>query len=85
MSQNPDKPHSSEEKSSGLEDGQESLDNPDQSIRKRIRPSAPGSYRDDTPKCKQNCLKKIHNSVFFFSGDNHDFFLFIVFCVSLTA
>uniref|UniRef100_A0A8C3CZ10 T-complex 11 like 1 n=1 Tax=Cairina moschata TaxID=8855 RepID=A0A8C3CZ10_CAIMO len=50
MSQNPDKPHSSEEKSSGLEDGQESLDNPDQSIRKRIRPSAPGSYRDDTPK-----------------------------------
>ncbi|XP_040415645.1 T-complex protein 11-like protein 1 isoform X1 [Cygnus olor] len=50
MSQNPDKPHSSEEKLSGLEDGQESLDNPDQSIRKRIRQSAPGSYRDDTPK-----------------------------------
>lgn len=50
MSQNPDKPLSSEEKSSGLEDGQESLDNPDQSIRKRIRQSAPGSYRDDTPK-----------------------------------
>ncbi|KAF1676764.1 T11L1 protein, partial [Pygoscelis papua] len=51
MSQNPDKPHSSEEKLSGLEDGQEeSLDNPDQSIRKRIRQSAPGSHRDDTPK-----------------------------------
>ncbi|XP_009954658.1 PREDICTED: T-complex protein 11-like protein 1 [Leptosomus discolor] len=51
MSQNPDKPHSSEEKSSGLEDGQEeSLDNPDQSIRKRIRQSAPGLHRDDTPK-----------------------------------
>lgn len=59
MSQNPDKPHSSEEKLSGLEDGQEeSLDNPDQFIRKRIRQSAPGSHRDDTPKCKQNCFIK---------------------------
>ncbi|KFV98354.1 T-complex protein 11-like 1, partial [Eurypyga helias] len=49
--QNPDKPHSSEGKLSGLEDGQEeSLDNPDQSIRKRIRQSAPGSHTDDTPK-----------------------------------
>ncbi|NXG52920.1 T11L1 protein, partial [Psilopogon haemacephalus] len=51
MSQNPDKPHSSEEKLNGLEDGQEeSSDNPDQSIRKRIRQSAPGSPRGDTPK-----------------------------------
>jgi len=57
MSQNPDKPHSSEDKLSGLEDGQEeSLDNLDQSIRKRIRQSAPGSHKDDTPKCKQNCF-----------------------------
>ncbi|NXU84188.1 T11L1 protein, partial [Xiphorhynchus elegans] len=51
MSQNPDKLQSSEEELSGLEDGQEdSLDNPDQSVRKRIRQSAPGSHRDDTPK-----------------------------------
>ncbi|NXC46672.1 T11L1 protein, partial [Penelope pileata] len=50
MSQNPDKPPSSEEKSSVLEDDQESLDNPDQSVRKRIRQSVPGSHRDDTPK-----------------------------------
>lgn len=51
MSQNPDKLHSSEEKLSGLEDDQEeSLDNSDQSVRKRIRQSAPGSHRDDTPK-----------------------------------
>ncbi|KAK2535775.1 Tcp11l1 [Columba guinea] len=51
MSQNPDKPHSSEEKLSGVEDGQEeSSDNPDRSVRKRIRQSAPGSHRDDTPK-----------------------------------
>lgn len=82
MSQNPDKPHSSEEKSSGLEDGQESLDNPDQSIRKRIRQSAPGSYRDDTPKCKQNCLKK-YTILYFFQRRQSWFF--IVFRVSLTA
>ncbi|NXX22660.1 T11L1 protein, partial [Podargus strigoides] len=51
MSQNPDKPHSSEEKLSGSEDDQEeSLDNPDQSIRKRTQQSAPGSDRDDTPQ-----------------------------------
>ncbi|XP_071415147.1 T-complex protein 11-like protein 1 isoform X2 [Pithys albifrons albifrons] len=52
MSQNPDKLHSSEEELSGLEDGQEqeNSDNPDQSVRKRIRQSAPGSQRDDTPK-----------------------------------
>ncbi|XP_065539298.1 T-complex protein 11-like protein 1 isoform X3 [Lathamus discolor] len=51
MSQNPDKPPSSKEKSSELGDGQEeSLDNPDQSVRKRIRQSALGSHRDDTPK-----------------------------------
>ncbi|XP_010008381.1 PREDICTED: T-complex protein 11-like protein 1 [Nestor notabilis] len=51
MSQNPDKPPSSEEKSSGLEDGrEESLDNPDQSVRKRIRQSTSGSHRDATPK-----------------------------------
>lgn len=57
MSQNPDKLNSSEEKLSGLEDDQEeNLDNLDQSVRKRIRQSAPGSHRDDTPKCKQNCF-----------------------------
>ncbi|NXT00035.1 T11L1 protein, partial [Jacana jacana] len=51
MSQNPDKPHSSDEKLSGLEDGQEeSLDNPDRSVRKRIPQRAPGSHRDDRPK-----------------------------------
>ncbi|NWS68363.1 T11L1 protein, partial [Crotophaga sulcirostris] len=51
MSQNPDKPPSSEEKLSGLEDGQEeSLDNLDQSVRKRIRQITPGSHQDDTPK-----------------------------------
>lgn len=75
MSQNPDKPHSSEEKLSGLEDCQEeSLDNPDQSIRKRIRQSAPGSHKDDTPKCKQNCFikkKKVVNVIIFFGGGNH--------------
>lgn len=65
MSQNPHKPHSSEEKLSALEDDQESLDN---SIRKRIQQSVPGSHRDDTPKCKKNCplfkeTKKKYNSV----------------------
>ncbi|NXD43472.1 T11L1 protein, partial [Copsychus sechellarum] len=51
MSQNPDKVNSSEEKLSGLEDDQEeNLDNSDQSVRKRIRQSAPGSHRDETPK-----------------------------------
>ncbi|NXR56819.1 T11L1 protein, partial [Hippolais icterina] len=51
MSQNPDKLNSSEGKLSGLEDDQEeNLDNSDQSVRKRIRQSAPGSHRDDTPK-----------------------------------
>ncbi|NWH59260.1 T11L1 protein, partial [Geococcyx californianus] len=51
MSQNPDKPPSSEEKSSGLEDDQEeSLDNPNQSVRKRVRQSTLRSHRDDTPK-----------------------------------
>ncbi|NXY85270.1 T11L1 protein, partial [Alcedo cyanopectus] len=51
MSQNPDKPHPSEEKLSDLEDAQEeSLDSQDQSIRKRIQQSAPGLHRDDTPK-----------------------------------
>ncbi|NXL85481.1 T11L1 protein, partial [Alectura lathami] len=50
MSQNPEKPHSSEEKWSGLEGGQESLDDPDRSVRERIRQSAPGPHRDDTPK-----------------------------------
>lgn len=59
MSQNPDKLHSSEEKLSGLEDDQEETsDNSDQSVRKRIRQSAPGSHRDGTPKCKQNCFMK---------------------------
>lgn len=72
MSQNPDKPHSSEEKLSGVEDGQEeSSDNPDRSVRKRIRQSAPGSHRDDTPKCKQNCFIQFKKSVFFFHGDNY--------------
>lgn len=68
MSQNPHGPHSSEEKLSALEDDQESLDN---STRKRIQQSVPGSHRDDTPKCKQNCplfkkkikTKKKYNSV----------------------
>ncbi|NXJ13814.1 T11L1 protein, partial [Odontophorus gujanensis] len=50
MSQNPHKPHSSEEKLSALEDDQESVDNSEQSVRKRIRQSVPGSHRDDTPK-----------------------------------
>lgn len=57
MSENSDKPHSSEDKLSGSEDGQEeSLDNPDQSIRRRVRHSAPVSQGDDTLKCKQNCF-----------------------------
>ncbi|NXJ69928.1 T11L1 protein, partial [Rostratula benghalensis] len=60
MSQNPDKPHSSEEKLSGLEDSQEeSLDNSDQSVRKRIRQSAPGSHSDDTPKSSSPRLVSI--------------------------
>ncbi|KAM8807396.1 T-complex protein 11-like protein 1 [Eudromia elegans] len=51
MSQDPDKPHTSGEKAGALEDDQEaSVDSVDQSIRKRIRQSAPGSHRDDTPK-----------------------------------
>ncbi|XP_064369002.1 T-complex protein 11-like protein 1 isoform X1 [Dromaius novaehollandiae] len=51
MSHNPDKPHKSEEELSVSEDDQEeSVDNVGQSIRKRIRQSAPGSHRDDTPK-----------------------------------
>ncbi|XP_062432892.1 T-complex protein 11-like protein 1 isoform X2 [Rhea pennata] len=51
MSQNPDKPHTSEEKLSVSEDDQEeSVDNVDQSIRKRTGESATGSHRDDTPK-----------------------------------
>ncbi|XP_052551610.1 T-complex protein 11-like protein 1 isoform X2 [Tympanuchus pallidicinctus] len=50
MSQNPHKPHSSEEKLSALEDDQESLDNSEQSIRNRIQQSVPGSHGDDTPK-----------------------------------
>lgn len=59
MSQKPDKLNSSEEKLSALEDDEEeSLDNLDRSVRKRIRQSAPGSHRDDTPKCKQNCFMK---------------------------
>ncbi|NXX87585.1 T11L1 protein, partial [Centropus bengalensis] len=50
MSQNPDKPTSSEEKLSAVEGGQaESLGNLDQSVRKRIRQS-PGSQKDDAPK-----------------------------------
>lgn len=70
MSQNPDKLNSSKEK---LEDDQEeNLDNLDQSVRKRIRQSAPGSHRDDTPKCKQNCFmkysKKIVSSVIVVGG-----------------
>lgn len=72
MSQNPHKPHSSEEKLSALEDDQESLDNSEQSIRKRIQQSVPGSRGDDTPKCKHNCpsfkKKKVQFCVFC-SGD----------------
>lgn len=88
MSQNPDKPHSrEEEKLSGLEDSQEeSLDNPDQSIRKRIRQSAPGSPRDDTPKCKQKAFfekKKVVNSAFCLGRENPVFF--IVLRADLTA
>lgn len=73
MSQNPHRPHSSEEKLSALEDDQESLDN---SIRKRIQQSVPGSHRDDTPKCKQNCplfkknKKKVQFCVFCSGDDN---------------
>ncbi|NXN95740.1 T11L1 protein, partial [Rhinopomastus cyanomelas] len=45
MSQNPDEPHSNEEKLSGVEDGQEeSSDNPSQSIGKRIWQSTPGPH-----------------------------------------
>ncbi|NXD09843.1 T11L1 protein, partial [Nothocercus nigrocapillus] len=51
MSQNPDKPQTSGEEPSALEDDQEmSVDSTGQSIRKRIRQSPPGSHRDNTPK-----------------------------------
>lgn len=64
MSQDSDKPHSGKDKLSGSEDGQEeSLDNPDQSIRKRVRQNAPVSHGGDTLKCKQNgfiTTKKSH-------------------------
>uniref|UniRef100_A0A452H042 T-complex 11 like 1 n=1 Tax=Gopherus agassizii TaxID=38772 RepID=A0A452H042_9SAUR len=46
MSQDPTIPHTSEEKSSNSEDIQEdNLNNPDQSVRERIRPSTSSPYR----------------------------------------
>lgn len=86
MSQNPDKLNSSEEKLSGLEDDQEeNLDNLDQSVRKRIRQSAPGSHRDDAPKCKQSCFMKYSNKSKFCSCCWRQSWCFMAFCASSTV
>uniref|UniRef100_A0A8D0L764 T-complex 11 like 1 n=1 Tax=Sphenodon punctatus TaxID=8508 RepID=A0A8D0L764_SPHPU len=51
MSQEPDNPHASGGKSSNLEDAQpNSLDKPDQSIRKRIQQRTPSSHTRNTPQ-----------------------------------
>lgn len=59
MSQDPEKPGTNDGKSSKSEDNQlDRLDNPEQSVRKKIRQNAPSPNRGQTPQGKHNVYQK---------------------------